>query len=829
MMKANKLLLLTAFSVLSYCSYAQIAMNGVAHKHPYAGLQPEFVRGVSALPAVDKPQLRHIYMVDKHILAMTIDERAVILDNLKPYLPEPGDRLLMQGYHGLAKVLERDGKRIANLCGNNNEWMRPYNCISGEKLNLEIFADPLKISIFPEGQTEQRVHIKEIYRKTYPIDRTHTSLRQNYPMRHEIYLILDKVLEPGNTYVVDLPSNNQFNKKISVDFNSDALRSEAIHVNLYGFMPSENKVAYVSTWLGDGSSYQYGEDLPYRIVDASSGKTVLSGYTFIRTAADEAEYEVKGKSYNHNLTDVLGIDFTALQDPGLYKIVLDGIGCSFPFEINPNSMENVSKLMMKGYLHQRSGIELGPPYTDYLRPRNMHPADGARIHKCDMDKFFELDEGGQQGIFTRIKASIDTNTLVPEAWGGWMDAADFDQRMTHYGAVRRMIFLYQLNPEYFANDALCIPESGNGIPDLLDEARWCIDLQRRTQGVYEDGGISWWVESIEHPRGGESSWTHSLPTALIPPTPRAALNYAATAAQMAKALQSSDKKLAEEYLESALKAMDWLEEYPDREDPFGHYDRKYTEAMAYVSLYATTGDQAWHKKFRKQLKVAFPNGIAEDANRHNVEILAYYALLEDQETDDEIKEACTKGILQVADKYVEGSMNNTYGVLKDPKQVTNRMTTFSRLALPLAMAHHLTKESVYIDAMSGTVQYLFGANPMNRSYISGLGERFFGPYSIDWEANNMGMPAGIPTYGPTTLTEEKWGWQGNYGVKEIEREGLYPQPLLSWPHPERCFNQVWLAPTNEFTVDSPMGDILVISAYLAQLMQKDEFKYSRTD
>jgi hypothetical protein len=105
---------------------------------------------------------------------------------------------------------------------------------------------------------------------------------------------------------------------------------------------------------------------------------------------------------------------------------------------------------------------------------------------------------------------------------------------------------------------------------------------------------------------------------------------------------------------------------------------------------------------------------------------------------------------------------------------------------------------------------------MNRTYISGLGERTFTPYQHDWEVDNLHIPAGIPNFGPTTQTESRWGWRAAWSIQRIEATGLYPNKLITWPFTEKCFNNIWEAPTNEFTVSSPMGELLLLSGYLAQ-------------
>ncbi|MFC2091016.1 glycoside hydrolase family 9 protein [Bacteroidota bacterium] len=819
-MRKNTIPLLILFCIILPLN-AQVSLDGVAFKLPYSGLQPEMIDGVSALPAIEKPLLRHIYMVDKNVIAFTVDERSVILSNLKPYKAETGDTMYMEGYNHMFKVLVRDEERIGYLCGIDNEWYRPFNHITGEKLALDWLETRRNISIQSDQDADfaEAVYPEAIYRKSYSIDRTHTGRYQHYPLRHEIYCVLPVGLTSGNTYSIRL-NNEVFRNDIILQFKDRDLRTEAIHVNLHGFLPWENKIAFVSTWLGDGESFSYKNDLPYSIIDVNTGQEVFRGNTYLKQPADKPEYTIRNRTYNHNQTDVLAMDFSNLREPGTYRIVLDGIGCSFEFDINDQTMEDMSRLLMKGFLHQRSGIELGPPYTNYLRPRNMHPADKTTIHTCDVNLFFnppeELNQSGQTSVFQRIQASIQTDTDVMEAWGGWMDAGDFDQRMTHFTTVRRMMFLYEMNPAFYEERSYGIPESINNIPDILDEARWCLDLQRRTQGTYEEGGISWWVESVEHPRGGEPSWLNSLPTAIVPPTPRASLNYAATAAQMALLVKKYDPVLSSDYLESARAAIEWVDRHPDVPDPFGSYPRAVTEAMAFVNMYRATGDIAWHERFITVLPQAFKNGIVENASANTIEVCINYTLIDNLQTDESITEQSKLAIIKVADALLQGARENTYGVLKDPEQELNRLATFSRLALPVATAHYLTGDMKYIHALTATLQYALGANPMNRCYISGLGERWFAPYSIDWEVTNSPMPAGIPNFGPIKASEERWGWQGNWGIIALREAGLYPPDLLAWPHPERCFNQAWMAPTNEFTVASPMGDLLVISAYLAQ-------------
>ncbi len=800
---------------------AQLALNGTVHHQYYVGAQPDLVSNASPLPATGKPLVRHVWLANKNIVAITIDERSVIHANLTPYDPQVGDSILHEGYHGYTKILMRGGHRIGYICGPENEWFRNFNSIAGEMLSTSVLSnrESIRMSSETDRNFSRGVLTKNIYRKSYPINKTHMSLKQAYPLRHDIFLEFDRNLKNGNIYTIHLDDSLHLSDSITFRFVEDKLRSEAIHLNLLGFAPDDKKKAYLSVWMGEGGGCHYEEEFHFNVIEAGTEQLVLNGKTSLKTSGDGPEYTINGRGQNHNLTDVLVMDFSDLRKPGTYLIVVEGIGRSFYFDIDPKIWDHTAQLLMKGYLHQRSGMALGPPYTDYLRPLNMHPKAGLVVHKCNPDLFFNppkaLPVRGQKAVFERIKASVLWDTEIPEAWGGWMDAGDFDQRMTHLWSVRRMVYLHDLNPAYFSTVKYNIPESGNTIPDVLDEGAWGLDVFRRTQGVYEEGAVSWWVESMEHPHQGETSWTHSIPTALVPPTPKASLLYAATAAHLSQSLKNYDSEKSAEYLSSALAAMKWADAHPDAPDVFGRKSKTFYQSLACAQLYRRTGDRVWHERFQRTLDELFINGIENDISHSNYEVLVAYLLIKEQDTDAKLKEEIEKCLVSLADDLLAGAAQNTYNILKPSQSVLNRMATLNNKILPVIMAHVITGKRKYRDALVATVQYTFGANPMNRSYISGLGDRWFEPFHHDWAGNNMPMPAGIPNYGPVTQTETSWGWRGVSSIEGMEATGLYPNKLLNWPHAEKCFNGTWMPPVNEFTVASPMGELLLLSGYLA--------------
>ena len=96
-----------------------------------------------------------------------------------------------------------------------------------------------------------------------------------------------------------------------------------------------------------------------------------------------------------------------------------------------------------------------------------------------------------------------TDRIVPDAWGGYMDAGDWDRRIQHLVVSRYLLDLADLFPAFFTNLSLNIPESDNDLPDIVDEALFNLDCYRRMQTA--EGGIRGGhrIRGASAPRRGE--------------------------------------------------------------------------------------------------------------------------------------------------------------------------------------------------------------------------------------------------------------------------------------------------------------------------------------
>ncbi len=224
--------------------------------------------------------------------------------------------------------------------------------------------------------------------------------------------------------------------------------SGAIRVDNFGWRTADTKTAIL---LGNpGASVQ--------LIDASSG-SVVGTYT--------ASSPLQTDPYSGD--GYATVDFTAFSTPGDFYLYVPSLGIrSYGFQIAEDAYNIVGAASVKAYYFQRCNHDKAMPFAgDALLgfPGNGGQwVDGA-CHAGDA----QAPPG---------PGSADNGTL--DVHGGWHDAGDYQKTLWGRG-VPQMLFAYEINPSAWSDGQLNIPESGNGIPDILDEARWELDFYVRMQ------------------------------------------------------------------------------------------------------------------------------------------------------------------------------------------------------------------------------------------------------------------------------------------------------------------------------------------------------------
>ena len=758
----------------------------------------------------DGPDVRHVALVAPDVLALFIQEKQFAASAQVPYEPQPGDQIKRKENESLlvvedGKVQEaikdvvvvRKGKELGDLAINANR-IKPADTATGQDLSAETIGEPRAYRIVgiddPNWTAPQSPASISWKRKP----NSYRSLAHQI----EVFLKLPRPLAEGKSYRIEFVGVNTRQASVEYRHEPAKVRSSAVHVSAIGFRPDDPfKRAFLSTWLGTGGAQAYAEGMKFAVLDDATGKAIFNGMTKRLISADAKESFKEGRNYSR--TDVLGMDFGVLATPGRYRVYVEGVGCSYPFTIGDEVWTDAFRLSMKGLLHHRSGIALAPPLTDYVRPRPMHPADGFKVFAS---KGSELESGSQDGAFEMLMKQR-TDTLLPDAWGGYMDAGDWDRNTNHPAAMWLLVDLYEMFPQRIGAVKLAVPpaEAQNAIPDVLDEVLWNLEMHRRLQTP--DGGISGGIESTSHPRPGEASWQESLMVSAYAPDPRVSFIYAATGAKLSRALAASDKELSAAYAASSRKAWAWavanLKEFSQRPGPQKSADAiENWRNLAAMELWLLTGDKAFHDDFAATTRLKTKPNDAMPQLR----AIITYARLPDGKGDAALRDAARKWVIQSADTALAFGDGNAFGVTTSipqlpPMGFVGYLSTPEMIGAVLPHAYLLTGDAKYLAGAVRACQFSAGANPDNQALSTGLGAnpvRY--PLHIDSQITAQPAPAGITVYGISDPAENYAfdNWAYTWYLQKMT-----PAPR-TWPANEMYWDIGIVPSSNEYTIHQTM-------------------------
>ncbi|NJN32608.1 MAG: hypothetical protein HC824_20970, partial [Synechococcales cyanobacterium RM1_1_8] len=445
----------------------------------------------NALTAEPGPSLGQIYAVQSHILALELEVGEVSYGQQHPYRAQAGDRIDPDEWG--QRWLSRRGQ-ILGLLVEGDRLLYGFDryrgsapsgkALSQGKYLLSSQTDPAYLTPLAPRQ---------VFRKSRPTDMARISADQSaWPVLHTLYLDWPQPLNPGNRY--RLESKEGHWPAVTFDYQPRQTVSEAVHVSQIGFRPDEPKLAFLSTWMGDGGGVTYEPGQQFEVIDQNSNQTRYRGELRLRRGAGEPE---DARDRNYSGTSVYDMRFDGLQAPGDYRLCVEQVGCSQTFSIGEAVWQAPFETAARGFYHQRSGIALAPPYTEVQRPLAFGPGQPI-VYQSTAPLLATTNGLGELDPFAALRAGL-TQQPVPEAWGGYFDAGDWDRRIQHVEVARMLLELAELFPSYAAQLNLNLPESNNALPDLVDEAFWGLDLFRRMQ--LADGGIRGGIESADHPAG----------------------------------------------------------------------------------------------------------------------------------------------------------------------------------------------------------------------------------------------------------------------------------------------------------------------------------------
>jgi endoglucanase len=487
------------------------------------------------------------------------------------------------------------------------------------------------------------------------------------------------------------------------------------------------------------------------VLKDGSGQTLLTGKTEVMKE-DGASGDV-----------VQQIDFSAYVTPGKgYTLEADG-HTSDPFEISDTLYSTLKLDALRYFYLNRSGMDLEQKYAAaWARP-------AGHLSDVKVTCYTGTDSSGK--TWTKCDYNLDASR-------GWYDAGDYGKYVVNGGiSTWTLINAYERNPSSFADGALNIPESGNGVPDVLDEVRWEMEF---LLGMQVPAGQP--LAGMAHHKLHGLKWDAmpGLPPAqsdtrfLFPPSTAATLNLAATAAQCARVWKNLDADFATRCLTAAESAWQAAKTHPDMlaaefpELGGGAYgDGKVTDEFywAAVELYLTTGKPEYQQFYlASKENLSFQAMFWADTASLGTISLAVVG-----------KDAAAQAALvKAADDVLSIMLAGSNGYLS-PLQSNNYQWGSNADALNrgilLALAYDFTGEARYLNAAGEVMNYILGRNALNFSFVSGYGTQYLAhPHHRFWGNQPAG---GFPPPPPGALSG---GPNGNPSDPAATAAGLVGKP-----------------------------------------------------
>lgn len=468
-----------------------------------------------------------------------------------------------------------------------------------------------------------------------------------------------------------------------------AIDTTAIQLNQVGYLPGGAKWAVLRDVKAES----------FTVVDAASSREVFRGALGVAQTWEPAQETLRLA------------DFSALRTPGRYRLQVDGLPPSAPFDIAADAYAAVNAAALKFFYFNRASIALDARHAGvWARPAG-HPDDRVFVHAS------AAGPGRPEGT-------------VISAPKGWYDAGDYNKYIVNSGiTVYTLLAAWEHFPAVFQAQKLNIPESDNGLPDVLDEALWNLEWMLAMQdpadgGVYHkltDKGF----DGIVMPHQARND------RFVVMKATAATLDFAAVMAQAARVFAPFEAQrpgLSARMLAASKRAWDWAQANPAviyKQPPdihTGGYDDKNVSdefAWAAAELFATTRDERYWQAFRK----IAPH--IEVPGWPNVGALAWTTLAHHRERLAAADRQWVQAqVLSLAESYAARWQASPYRVAMQTVDFhwgSNAVAL--NQALMLIQGHRLNGDRRMLDAAQAALDLVLGRHPTGYSMVTGFGTR----------------------------------------------------------------------------------------------------------
>jgi len=461
------------------------------------------------------------------------------------------------------------------------------------------------------------------------------------------------------------------------------------------------------------------------------------------------------------------LDFSVVNKPGTYHIIIPGLGYSYPFVIGNNTFKTQAIASLKAFYFQRSSMPLEASFAGKWNRPAGHPDNIVLIHPSA--------ESSQRPAGTIIQSP-----------GGWYDAGDYNKYIVNSGiTMGTMLSAYEDFSGYFDTLNVHIPESGNALPDILDETlynlRWMLTMQDPA-----DGGVYHKCTNANFD-GMVMPGVTTLPRYVVQKSTAAALDFTAVMAQASRILKPFKKDLpglADSCRKAAELAWNWAIKNPavlynqdemnkkfKPEITTGAYgDNKLSDEWFWAAseMYVNTGSEKYRQKITQGL-----NDPIQLASWSSVALAGYYSLIRNERKLPATFASTTfilkSRITGFADSLLVNASSNTFhtvmgGSVKDFEWGSSAVA--ANQGIVLINAYLITKNDKYLKGALSNADYILGRNATGYCFVTGAGTKYpMHPHHRQSVADGVAEPVpGLLSGGPNPGKEDKC----NYAYSEPE-------------------------------------------------------------
>jgi hypothetical protein len=588
-----------------------------------------------------------------------------------------------------------------------------------------------------------------------------------------IYLRLEKPVAPGSKVSISTKSAAWAGGPLVFQTTPDDW-NPLIQVRQTPYQTDLPKRARVGLYAGTMGEIVV-EPRPFEVID-ESGAVVHQG-----TLSETNEQGWAGGDYQH----VLMADFTPLQKAGVYRLRIQGMGSSKPFRIGDGGLQNALRLYALGIYHQRCGGDNSLPFTRHTHdachtapveiPTTEERFKNTNKHISDMSGGSYKAENHPAPRMADVSASLYPiqKTGRIDVAGGHHDAGDYSKYVTNGAAFIHTLAtaVDSFSPSATNWDSLGIPESGDGIPDPLQFAKWEADYLLKMQDT--DGGFFFLVYPLNRKYEGDALPENGDSQIVFPKNMIATAGVTGALAELGSSPQFAKHypKEAKAYLESAKKGYQFLRDaiakhgLQESHQAISHYgglfDHMDELSYAAAAMFAATGD----KSYENDLKTWWPDPNGNKTRRWGWWYLfegygaaaRVYGLAEQsgrpggKVADPEYLAKVRGEIIAAGNAQIDRAEKNAYGLPVPLESKRFRgigwfwgMDSAMDIAAATILDPSLRDKAIQV--LTDCSAYEFGANPVNRPLVSGSGDRWMREIVHQYAHNDPQIlpPSGIP-------------------------------------------------------------------------------------